>query len=296
MRMGSNVGAGLPAKASSASRKTRGCLSIWRISNPASTRHNPAMTTVLTFYQDIGPALTLLVFGTFLLAGTVKGVIGLGLPTVAMGLLGLAMLPAQAAALLIIPSIVTNFWQLAFGGHLRALLKRLWPLLLLIFLGTGLGTLWLGMDGGGWVVHALGGALLVYALSGLCLPTLKVKPETERWLGPVCGLVTGIITSATGVFVIPAVPYLQALGLSRDQLVQALGLSFSVSTLALAAGLSWRGSLGVGEINASLLALVPALLGMGLGQVVRQRISAVLFKRVFLIGMALLGGHLLING
>jgi uncharacterized protein len=112
----------------------------------------------------------------------------------------------------------------------------------------------------------------------------------------VCGLVTGIITSATGVFVIPAVPYLQALGLSRDQLVQALGLSFSVSTLALAAGLSWRGSLGVGEINASLLALVPALLGMGLGQVVRQRISAVLFKRVFLIGMALLGGHLLING
>jgi len=45
-----------------------------------------------------------------------------------------------------------------------------------------------------------------------------------------------------------------------------------------------------------LLALVPALLGMWLGQVVRQRISALLFKRVFFIGMALLGGHLLISG
>ena len=254
------------------------------------------MNTFFAFYQDIGTALTLLVFGTFLLAGTVKGVIGLGLPTVAMGLLGLAMLPAQAAALLIIPSTVTNLWQLAFGGHLSALLRRLWPMLLLIFLGTGLGTLWLGMEGAGWVAHALGGALLVYALSGLLLPNFRVKPATERWLGPLCGLITGIVTAVTGVFVIPAVPYLQALGLNRDQLVQALGLSFTVSTLALAAGLIGRGTLSSGEMNASLLALIPALLGMWLGQVARQRISAVLFKRVFFIGMGALGGHLLING
>jgi hypothetical protein len=149
------------------------------------------MNTFLAFYQNLGPALTLLVIGTFLLAGTVKGVIGLGLPTVAMGMLGLAMLPAQAAALLIIPSTVTNLWQLAFGGHLRGLLRRLWPMLLLIFLGTGLGTLWLGMDGGQWVVHALGGALLLYALSGLLLPSFNVKPRTERWLGPLCGVITG---------------------------------------------------------------------------------------------------------
>lgn len=282
--------------AASASRKTRGCLSIWRISDPGESPHNPAMQTFLAFYQNLGPAMTLLVIGTFLLAGTVKGVIGLGLPTVAMGLLGLAMLPAQAAALLIIPSTVTNLWQLAFGGHLSVLLKRLWLLLLLIVLGTGLGTLWLGMGSGAGVVRALGAALLVYALSGLFLPAFKVTPATERWLAPVCGLVTGLITAATGVFVIPAVPYLQALGLNRDQLVQALGLSFSVSTLALAAGLAWRGSLGGGEINASLLALAPALLGMWLGQALRQRISAVLFKRVFFIGMALLGAHLLISG
>lgn len=254
------------------------------------------MTTFLTFYQNIGLALSLLVIGTFMLAGTVKGVVGLGLPTVAMGLLGLAMLPAQAAALLIIPSTVTNLWQLAFGGHLSALFKRLWPMLLLIFLGTGLGTLWLGMDSGDWVTRALGAALLMYALSGLFLPTFNVGSTTERWLGPLCGLLTGIVTAATGVFVIPAVPYLQALGLQRDQLVQALGLSFSVSTLALAAGLAWRGGLGGAELNASLLALVPALLGMWLGQWVRQRISAVVFKRVFFVGMAFLGGHLLISG
>lgn len=254
------------------------------------------MNTLLAFYQNLGLALSLLVIVTFVLAGMIKGVIGLGLPTIAMGLLGLAMAPAQAAALLIIPATVTNLWQLAFGGHLRGLLGRLWPLLLAIFVGTAAGTLWFSMDSGQWVVRGLGAALLLYALSGLLLPTLRVDPRRERWLGPLCGLVTGIITSATGVFVIPAVPYLQALGLPRDELVQALGLSFSVSTLALAAGLMWHGALGAGELGASLLALAPALLGMLLGQWLRQRISAPVFKRVFFIGLGLLGAHLLISG
>jgi len=254
------------------------------------------MNTLLAFYQNIGLGLSLLVIVTFLMAGMIKGVIGLGLPTIAMGLLGLAMAPAQAAALLIIPATLTNLWQLAFGGHLRALVRRLWPMLVAIFLGTGVGALWLGIDGGQWVVRALGGALLLYALSGLLLPALRVGRDHERWLGPLCGLLTGVITAATGVFVIPAVPYLQALGLGKDQLVQALGLSFSISTLALAAALLWRGALGGGELSASLLALIPAVLGMWLGQWLRQRISAVLFKRVFFIGLGLLGTHLLVNG
>lgn len=254
------------------------------------------MSALADFYQHLGLALSLLVIATFVVAGVIKGVIGLGLPTVAMGLLGLAMAPSQAAALLIIPATLTNVWQLAFGGHLQGLVKRLWPMLLAIFLGTAVGTLWIGMAGGHWVVRGLGAALLLYALSGLFLPALRVSRRHEPWLGPLCGVITGVITSATGVFVIPAVPYMQALGLSRDELVQALGLSFTVSTLALAGGLLWRGSLGGAELSASLLALIPAVLGMWLGQWLRQRISAVLFRRVFFIGLGALGAHLLISG
>jgi uncharacterized membrane protein YfcA len=246
-------------------------------------------------YQMLGLVLTALVMGTFLLAGTVKGVIGLGLPTVAMGLLGMAMAPTQAAALLIIPSMFTNVWQLAVGGHLQSLLKRLWPMLLMVSIGTGLGGYLLGMSSGPAMTRALGTALLLYALSGLFLPAFRVCARHERWLGPVCGLMTGIITAATGVFVIPAVPYLQALGLERNQLVQALGLSFTVSTSALALVLLFTGALGSGELGASLIALVPALLGMWLGQWLRQLISALMFKRVFFIGMGALGLHLVVG-
>ncbi|HCJ29671.1 MAG TPA: hypothetical protein DHV63_10325 [Pseudomonas sp.] len=254
------------------------------------------MTNLIAFYQEIGLALSLWVFLVFILAGTVKGLIGLGLPTIAMGLLGLAMLPAQAAALLIIPSALTNIWQLASGGQLRRLLERLWPMLLAVLVGTLLASLWIGVGAGSWMAHALGAVLLAYSLAGLFLPSLSVPRVLEAWLGPLCGLLTGVVTAATGVFVIPAVPYLQALGLSRDELVQALGLSFTVSTLALAIGLFWNGALGGEMLGASLVLLLPALLGMTLGQWLRQLISPVLFKRVFFVGMAVLGTHLLIKG
>ncbi|MCO7519672.1 MULTISPECIES: sulfite exporter TauE/SafE family protein [unclassified Pseudomonas] len=254
------------------------------------------MNISLAFYQHLGPALTALVIFTFLLAGAVKGVIGLGLPTIAMGLLGLAMPPAQAAALLIVPSTLTNLWQLASGGQLSALLRRLGGMLLAIFVGTLLGSAWLGIDSGPWAAHALGGALLLYALYGLSGRGWRVAAAHEHWLGPLCGLLTGGVTAATGVFVMPAVPYLHGLGLGREGLVQALGLSFSVSTLALAIGLAGQDVLDGQALGASLLMLAPALLGMFAGQWLRGRISAVLFKRCFFIGLALLGGHLLING
>ena len=89
-------------------------------------------------------------------------------------------------------------------------------------------------------------------------------PPRRSLAGPLCGLVTGALTGATGVFVIPAVPYLNALGLARDDLVQALGLSFTVSTLALAAGLAWHQALPGALLGGSLLALLPALGGMWL--------------------------------
>lgn len=254
------------------------------------------MNTFTAFYQNIGPALTLLVLFTFLLAGTVKGVIGLGLPTVAMGLLGLAMPPAQAAALLIVPSTLTNLWQLAIGGHLAALIRRLWPMLLMIFLGTLAGSAWFGISSGAWAARTLGLALLLYALAGVWLPPFSLKPDQEVWLGPLCGAVTGLITAATGVFVIPAVPYLQAMDLGRDARVQALGLSFTVSTVALAIGLTGQEAFGSQALGASLLVLAPALAGMSFGQWLRQRISAQVFKRCFFIGLALLGAHLMING
>lgn len=234
---------------------------------------------------------------SFMLAGFVKGVVGLGLPTVAMGLLSLAMAPVQAASLLIVPSMVTNIWQLAAGPALRALLRRLWPLLAACMAGTVAGGMLLqfdggdGGDGGQWPVVFLGLALMAYALAGWFALRLQVAPRHEAWLGPVMGAATGLVTAATGVFVIPAVPYLQGLGLARDELVQALGLAFTASTIALAISLALQGQWSMGAAGSSAWALLPALGGMLAGQWLRARISQALFRKCFFAGLFALGLH-----
>jgi len=230
-----------------------------------------------------------IVAAVFTLGGFVKGVVGLGLPTITMGLLSVVMLPAQAAALLVVPSLVTNLWQIA-GPGFGALCRRLFGMLAGVCIGVALGAGWL--SGGGWASMALGVALIVYAVLGLLHWRLHVRPAFEAWLGPVIGVSTGLVTAATGVFVIPAVPYLGALGLGKDDLIQALGLSFTVSTVALALTLAGHGAFGSATAGASLLALAPALLGMVVGGWMRGRVSETVFRRCFCAGLFVLGAHL----
>jgi uncharacterized membrane protein YfcA len=225
----------------------------------------------------------------FLVAGTVKGVTGMGLPTVAMGLLGIAMPPAAAASLLILPSFVTNIWQLLAGPGFLALARRLWTMVAGITAGTVAGAWLMTNDSAGWTAIALGVVLVVYALFGLAARQLSFPARMERPLSPLVGVVTGLITGGTGVFVIPAVPYIQALGLDKEELVQALGLSFTVSTIALAIGLQRQGAFQLDDIGISGLAVLPALLGMWLGQHIRRRVSPATFRRWFFMCLAVLG-------
>lgn len=231
----------------------------------------------------------------FVIGGLAKGIAGMGLPTVAMGLLGLLMAPAEAAALIIIPSLVTNVWQFASRQHRLIVIRRTWSMLLLICVVTWLGAgLITGSDAERATV-ALGAALIVYAAIGLAKVHLSISRRYETWLSPLVGATTGIVTGATGVFVIPAAPYLQALGFEKDDLVQALGLSFTISTIALTAGLATHGAFQITNAGTSALCTVPALVGMGIGQMIRTRIDPATFRVLFLITLLLLGTDLMLH-
>ena len=239
--------------------------------------------------------LTLAIAATFVLAGTVKGVTGMGLPTVAMGILGSLISPVAAAGMLLLPSFLTNLFQLYEGGNLPALLKRLWPMMLTIVLGTLASSSLLASGSSHATTIALGTALIIYALWTLFASPLHIPPRHQRWLSPLIGLLTGLLTGGTGVFVIPAVPYIQSLGLQRDELVQALGLSFTFSTLALAAGLWWHGALQEIALGTSVMAVLAALIGLFAGQRIRKRISPIAFKRGFLVCLILLGADMVLR-
>jgi uncharacterized membrane protein YfcA len=232
----------------------------------------------------------------FMLAGLVKGVLGQGLPTVAVGLLSLIMSPGEAAALVVIPALLTNIWQAWFGPALLPLIRRLWPTLLASFVGTFVAT-WAGLglltpEAAALARKALGGALILYGILGVSRIRLQVPPRAEPWLGPLFGAANGAVSTATGVFMFPVIPYIQSLGLDRDDLVQAQGISFTVSTFALTLVVLGNGTLNATNAAGSFVAMAITFVGMFLGQYVRQFIRPEIFSFLFFIGMLVLGVHL----
>lgn len=236
------------------------------------------------------------IFLIFVLAGAVKGMIGMGLPTVAIAVLGLIMTPAQAAAILVLPTLVTNVWQAAAGRGFFMLLRRLWPVFAGILVGSWIGAVVLHSVASPWATTALGIVLMLYSALGLSKVHFSVPPKSEFWLAPLIGTVTGVIAVATGVFSLPALPYFDGLHFKRDDLVQALGMLFTVSSVALAAALVHGGVLHYSAAGLSVLALIASLVGMVLGQTVRGRVRPELFRKIFFIGLLLLGAHLALHG
>ena len=234
-----------------------------------------------------------IVGSAFLAAGLVKGVVGLGLPAVAMALLGLAMPPAEAASLLVVPTIVTNIWQLYAGPRIGAVTHRFSTMMVAICAGVPLG---IGLlTGGAHATVALGAVLVAYGVIGLIAPQFSIPKRAERWCSPLIGLATGAVTGATGVGAIPLAPYLGSLDLDKEEMIQALGLAFTVSMLALAVGLALEARFHAAVAGGSLLALLPALAGMALGQRIRERMSPAAFRRWFFAGLIALGVYMVVR-
>jgi uncharacterized protein len=225
-------------------------------------------------------SLLLLIAAAFLLAGFIKGVLGLGLPTVSMGLLAVTMPPAQALAIVIVPAIVTNIWQTFVGPYLRDIVRRLWPLMA----GTVIG-IWLnaGLLTGPYAPYGtviLGLLLVIYAIVGLSRFSFKVARRDEKWIGGIVGVVTGLISAATGVQVIPSMPFMQAIGMERDELVQALGVFFTTATVALAFNLTTAGLMTAATALPGAVAMAASFAGMFIGQAVLTRMQPDVFRLV----------------
>ncbi|MDP7462264.1 MAG: sulfite exporter TauE/SafE family protein [Alphaproteobacteria bacterium] len=231
--------------------------------------------------------------GTFLIAGMVKGVIGLGLPTVSLALLTVTLDLPSAMALLLVPSFITNLWQAVVGGQGAAILQRIWPFLLL-----ATGTVWIGAIALRQVdlslLSALLGLLLViYGVANLAGLRFSLTQHQAAWLGPVLGTVNGVLTGMTGSFVVPGVMFLQAIGLPRDMLIQAMGILFTLSTLALAVALQRNAFVTAELAGLSAAAVPPAIIGMIAGQRLRQNLSEQLFRRTFFIALLVLGTYII---
>lgn len=243
--------------------------------------------TILTFEN-----LSLLITA-FLLGGIVKGIIGTGLPTVALGIITATIGLKEAMAIILLPSLITNIGQGLLGGHLAIVIRRSWSFLLMTFCTVWVGASLIPLVNITLLSALLGTILLIYSAVGLTSPHLPNPGKAEPWLSPLFGSVNGLLTGLTGSSIVPGVLYLQSLGMSRDRLIQTMGLLFLVSTTTLAMALQKNRLLNTELLILSAIAFIPAFLGMRVGIHIRYRISEYLFKRLFFFFMLALGCYII---
>jgi len=238
------------------------------------------------------PLSLAIVSATFLLAGFSKGVVGLGLPSVSVALLAATLGLKEAVALMLVPALATNVWQALVGGALATLSRRLWTLLLAACVGTWIGVGLLARVDPAILTGILGILLMCHATYSLATPQVPSPGKQEAWMSPCFGFAAGLSTGLTGTFVVPGVLYLQSLGLSRDHLVQSMGVCFTLATIALAVSLTGHNLMTPDLAGLSAAALAPAAVGMWAGQHLRRRLPEALFRKVFFCALLLLGLYL----
>lgn len=230
----------------------------------------------------------------FLFAGFVKGATGLGFSTSCLPFLALAVGMETALPLVLVPSITSNAIVMIDAGHIHEVARRFWPMFVAALAGIICGLLLLVFIDKQIAAAILGAVLIVYSAYALAKPDLKLPSSLERPLYLPVGLSTGIINGMTGCQLIPVLPYLVSLRLDPSKFVQAINISFTVSSLVMAYGLSRIGYMTWQVAGFSALGLVPMYLGVTSGARLRRKLSMDTF-RVVVLGLLIFLGLLLMT-
>jgi uncharacterized protein len=234
----------------------------------------------------------LVVAGAFIVAGIAKGVIGVGLPPIAIGLMTLALPLGDALAIMTIPTLATNIFQALYGRRFLALLRRFGTMAAAAVIGVIGVAILIGKLGSPSTTGWLGLLLMLYALLALFAWRPSMPRAAEPWANPLIGLATGAVTGITGIAAVPFLPYMQSLQISKNELIQALGILFVFLTGALAAALVQQNIFDTANTIGGTAAIAPTLLGVWIGQKLRHAASPETFRKIFLFGMLALGLHM----
>jgi len=247
----------------------------------------------MTDFLGLGAAAVVACAIAMIAGGTVKGVVGIGLPLVSLPVMATFIPIPKAIALLLLPSFATSIWQTFQGGLFAPSVKRFWPLLLGMAIGTPISVRMLATFDVKVLYLILGMVVAIFAALLHRRLVMPVSPRAELWAAPAVGAASGLVGGLSMLFGPVYATYLAGLKLGKEHFVAVIALSNVWATTVLAASMARFDLFGGTDFAASLLALIPAFAGLAIGQWLRGYINEDLFRKtlagvLFLIGINLI--------
>lgn len=228
----------------------------------------------------------------FLLAGIIKGTIGLGLPTTSVGLMASLIDPRLAIALVVVPMLITNFWQILRSGHIVRTIERYGWFGVTLAVSLLVVAVIAGRVSGDTLAIAIGSVITIFSLSNLFLQVPELPDRLDRIAQVGAGLLSGIFGGLTSIWSPPMIAYFLSRRLDKDEFVRASGLLLFLGSLPLGFGY-WRAGLMTGPTALTSLAMcVPAIIGFAVGEKIRANFSSERFRTAVLFFFLLMGINL----
>jgi uncharacterized protein len=234
-----------------------------------------------------------IVFSGFLIASTVKGIVGVGQVTTALAILGSVVPLRELVPLLVLPALVSNLVQAGEGGGLRPMLRRFWLTNATGCAGVWIGTIILFSVDPRYPTTLLGTLVCAYSVAGLAAVRTRIPDGRERLWSPIVGFVSGVLTGATGSLHLLLAAYYVALGLERDKFIQANAITFLITSVVWSAALVEQGAMTRETVVLSTAILIPTFAGLYAGRWIRRRVAYEIFRKGLLALLFVLGLNLI---
>ena len=250
------------------------------------------------FTQTLLPSgnhwISITIFIIFLMAGIVKGFLGIGLPPAAMALLTLVITPTLAISLLTLPIIATNFAQFIRHENLRQIVKKYKLMGVSIMISIFLTSLLILKVPQSFLMISIGFAMVFFSISQISGKQVQIN-SNKKW-HILVGTISGILGGMSSIWSPPVAMFLLNQRVSKSEFIGATGFLFLAGSIPLAVGLSIVGVLNYSSAIQSLIGLVFVMVGFRIGESLRDRVSQKLFRTLVLWSFLAMGLRLIMLG
>ena len=235
------------------------------------------------------------IFFVYVLCGVIKGSIGFGMPTVSISLLSFILDVKIIIALILIPTLVVNIYQLSRGGNFKKIVSETKYFLIFSTLFIFPGAYLLTIINSNIIILFIAIILLINSALFLFKINFKLpfynKPITQIFVGAVNGVIIGM----TSIYTMPLIFLLQSLNYNKNTTIQFLGIAFFLYPLGQIISFSNFDLISLEIFLNSLIILIPIFFGLFIGQKIRYQISETLFQKFFYIMLLFMSTIILLN-
>jgi hypothetical protein len=247
----------------------------------------------LIFSAEITLPLFAAFFVVFIIAGTIKGTVGIGLPTASVGLMAQFADPKLAIAVVVIPIVVLNGWQAYRAGGFIETLRRYALFAAFMIPVLFVTTFFTARIDGQVLIFWLGVVVVLFSATSLFITPPPLPDRYDKAGQAVAGTVAGVLGGLTAIWAPPVMIYLLSRKIEKTDFVRASGTILFCGSFPLFLGSINSGLLDRSTAILSAMMLIPALIGFWFGEKLRQRLDAELFRTIVLVVFLLMGLNLM---